>query len=362
MISMIGALLKKGHAYEANGSVYYSINSFPRYGRLSGNTMEKLQAGAGGRVDDNPEKRNPLDFALWIRNPRHVMQWDSPWGKGYPGWHIECSVMSMKYLGDTVDIHTGGEDNMFPHHECEIAQSEGATGKAFVRYWLHVRHLMVDGEKMSKSKGNFYTLRDLLGKGYDPKAIRYLLLSGHYRIRLNFTEKGLKSAKETITRLQDFVSRLKGLRGGRPNPEVKRLVKKAREGFESAMDDDLNISLALGKMFDFVREINRLASDGMGREDARLVCNTIIGFDRILGLELDRIKASVGEEIRIKDSVFVIEWQGTGREAGIERMIRKREERRKEKDWKEADGIRDRLKRMGYVLEDTETGVRVKKA
>jgi cysteinyl-tRNA synthetase len=342
MIKTIQRLIKKGYAYEANGSVYYDITKFKDYGRLSGNTIEKLEAGK--RIDVVREKRNWFDFALWKKDPKHIMQWDSPWGRGFPGWHIECSVMSMKYLGDTLDIHTGGEDNIFPHHECEIAQAEGATGKKFVRYWLHTRHLLVNGEKMSKSKGNFYTLRDLLKKGYDPKAIRYLLLSGHYRIRLNFTEKGLRSAEETVKRLQDFVSNLRGIRETRKrNPNVKKLVQKVKGNFEKAMDDDLNVALALGRVFDFVRDINRLAAEGIGKDDARLVYDILLEFDKVLGLELEKLKI-----------------EKPSRE--IEKLIKKREGFRKGKNWKEADKIRDRLRKMGYILEDTETGVKVKKA
>jgi cysteinyl-tRNA synthetase len=361
MIKTIQRLIKKGYAYEANGSVYYDITRFKDYGRLSGNTIEKLKAGK--RIEVLPEKRNWFDFALWKKDPKHIMQWDSPWGRGFPGWHIECSVMSMKYLGDTLDIHTGGEDNIFPHHECEIAQAEGATGKRFVRYWMHTRHLLVNGEKMSKSKGNFYTLRDLLKKGYDPKAIRYLLLSGHYRIRLNFTEKGLKSAEETVKRLQDFISILKGVkvREGR-NPNIKKLVQKVKKGFEEAMDDDLNVSLALGKVFDFVREMNKAVSEGIGKRDAKLAYETMLKFDRVLGLELGKVKLAVGEKIKIKDSIFTIHWQGIKPNTEVEKLIKKREERRKEKKWKEADKVRDKVKEMGYILEDMENGVKVKKA
>jgi len=342
MIRTIETLIKRGYAYEVNGAVYYDITRFKDYGKLSGNTIEKLKAGK--RVEVLPEKKNWFDFALWKKDPKHMMQWDSSWGRGFPGWHIECSVMSMKYLGKTLDIHTGGEDNIFPHHECEIAQSEGATGKKFVRFWLHTRHLLVNGEKMSKSKGNFYTLRDLLKKGYDPKAIRYLLLSGHYRIRLNFTEKGLRSAEGTIKRLQDFVSVMKGIkvRKGR-NPKVKKLVQKVKKDFEKAMDDDLNISLALARIFDFVREMNKLVSEGIEKEDAKLVYETMLKFDEVLGLELDKVKMEKPPK-------------------EIEKLIEKREGFRREKNWKEADKIRNRLRKMGYILEDTETGVKVKKA
>ena len=360
MIKIVEKLVEKGYAYEVNGSVFYSVDNFKDYGKLSGNPIENLKIGA--RLEVNPDKKKPYDFALWIKDPKHMMQWDSPWGKGYPGWHIECSAMSMKYLGETVDIHTGGEDNIFPHHECEIAQSEGANGKKFVRYWMHTRHLLVNGEKMSKSKGNFFTLRDLLKKGHDPRAIRYLLLSGHYRIRLNFTEKGLGSAAETLKRLEELVLNLKGSHKGKPNPKIKKLTNEIKKDFENAMDDDLNVSLALGRIFDFVRETNKLISEGISKKDSMIVLETLLGFDEVLGLELNKIKAAIGEKIKIKDSVFTIHWQGVKGKAEIERLIKKREVHRKEKDWKEADKIRDKLKKMGYVLEDADTGIRVKKA
>ncbi|MEA3272830.1 MAG: cysteine--tRNA ligase, partial [Patescibacteria group bacterium] len=182
MIKIIEKLIDKKYAYEVKGSIYFNVKKFKKYGKLSGNKLKDLMAGA--RVEKNPDKKNPYDFALWIYNPKHKMQWNSPWGKGYPGWHIECSAMAGKYLGETIDIHTGGEDNKFPHHEAEIAQSEGANGKKFARFWLHTRHLLVDGKKMSKSKKNFYTLEDLLKRGYSARAIRYLLLSSHYRDKL----------------------------------------------------------------------------------------------------------------------------------------------------------------------------------
>ena len=193
MIKMIEALLKKGMAYRSEYDIYFDVTKFPEYGRLSGNNLQGLNAGA--RVEVNDKKKNPLDFALWISNPDHVLQWQAPWGWGYPGWHIECSAMSKKYLGETIDIHTGGEDNKFPHHECEIAQSEGASGKKFVRYWLHALHLLVDGQKMSKSKNNFYTLADLSAKGYEARAVRYALIASHYRDQQNFSFDSFRRRK-----------------------------------------------------------------------------------------------------------------------------------------------------------------------
>ena len=347
MIELIEKLIEKGYAYEVNGSVYFDVFKFKDYGKLSGNTLEKLKAGAGGRVEENPEKKHPLDFALWIHNPRHIMQWDSPWGKGHPGWHIECSAMSMKYLGETLDIHTGGEDNIFPHHECEIAQSEGATGKTFVRYWLHTRHLVVEGKKMSKRLGNFYTLRDLIAKGYDPKAIRFLLLSAHYRTKMNFTEEALKGAEKTVKSMMEFMESLKNVKEGRENPEIKKLVEKTKKEFENALDDDLNISPALSAIFNLMKEVNKkIDSKEIGKEDAELVMRAMERFDMVLGLDLGKEKLwfSLDEA-----------------ETEVKEKLLKREELRKEKKWEEADKIRNELKEMGIVVEDTPEGPRWRK-
>jgi len=250
MIEINKTLVKKGYAYVAkDGSVYYEVGKFKDYGKLSGNTIEQLKTGAGGRVDEIKDKKSQLDFALWIYNPKHVLQWDSPWGKGYPGWHIECSAMSMKLLGETIDIHTGGEDNIFPHHDCEIAQSEGANGKRFVRYWLHSRFMMVNGEKMSKSKGNFFTLEDLVKKGHDPIAVRYALFAAHYRTKLNLTEDSIEDAQKCIERLRCFTMDMKDSREGKSSGDAEKAIKKARDGFDKALSDDLNTPEALASVF-----------------------------------------------------------------------------------------------------------------
>jgi cysteinyl-tRNA synthetase len=257
MLAMTDELIAAGLAYEAEGEVYFEIARFPRYGILSGNTVEQLIAGAGGRVETDPKKRHPLDFALWKQDPKHLMQWDSRFGRGFPGWHIECSAMSRKYLGEEFDIHTGGEDNIFPHHECEIAQSSGGKDRIFARYWLHRRHILVGGKKMAKSAGNFYTVRDLLAKGYGGREIRLALLGTHYRTNANFTLEGLDQARQTIGKLKEFLRNMEalpaaGAEGGAG--EVAALAAESDRRFRAALDDDLNISLALAELLGFLGE------------------------------------------------------------------------------------------------------------
>jgi cysteinyl-tRNA synthetase len=251
MIELIRTLIDRGHAYvAADGAVYYDVASFPDYGKLSGNTLSQLAEGAGGRVQPAHQigKRNPRDFLLWKADSRHLMKWDSPWGPGYPGWHIECSAMAMTVLQTpTLDIHTGGEDNIFPHHECEIAQSHGATGQPFARFWLHVRFLLVEGEKMSKSRGNFFTVRDLLAKGVPPEVLRYELLRTHYRANMNFTLKGLEDCGKALARLREFAAR-------HPDAPLSDGSSDVERRFLHALADDLNISAALGELFSWVNQ------------------------------------------------------------------------------------------------------------
>ena len=341
MIELVEKLIEKGYAYVVNGSVYFDVAKFKDYGKLSGNTIEKLKVGAGGKVEYNPDKRNQFDFALWINDPKHIMNWKSPWcEKGYPGWHVECSAMAMKYLGETIDIHTGGVDNLFPHHENEIAQSEAATGKKFANYWLHNEHLLVEGQRMGKSLGNYYTLSDIIAKGYEAKALRYVLLSTHYRQQLNFTFEGLEAAKNAIERLVNFARRLMQANGKGCGEEIKRLIDRVRKDFEEAMDDDLNIGPALAALFDFVRDVNKLMDDNvLSKEEAEEVYKLMMRFDKVLGV--------IGE---------VKKEEALPREA--EELIRKREEARKGKDWETADNIRRQLKAMGIIIEDTPEGVK----
>jgi cysteinyl-tRNA synthetase len=330
MIKMISTLIEKDFAYVVNGNVYFSVEKFPKYGTLSGNFIDNLKPGA--RIEINPEKRHPADFALWKHDPKHLMKWPSPWGEGFPGWHIECSVMGMQYLGDAFDIHTGGEDNIFPHHECELAQSEAATGKRHVMFWIHARHLMVDGHKMSKSLGNFYTIRDLLAKGYDPAAIRYSLISSHYRQNMNFTLSGLDAAKSAIMRLREFKERLENS-ASTDHPDAERLLNDAAAAFTAAMDDDLNVSSALAAVFDMVAAMNRIE---ISRKQADEVLAFLKKIDRVLG---------------------VIEFGGTAALSSEEELlIKQRENARKSKNWAEADRIRKILDERGIILKDGPQG------
>ena len=303
--------------------------------------VDELKAGA--RVSqDEYAKEEAQDFALWKAwTPEDGdVFWETELGKGRPGWHIECSAMSMKYLGETFDIHCGGVDNMFPHHENEIAQSEAATGKKFVNYWMHNEHLQVEGKKMSKRFGNFYTLRDLLAKGYDPIAIRYLLMSTHYRQQFNFTFEGLEAAKGAVDRLRNFVRRLHDTDGKESEGKVATFTAKAEACFGGSMDDDLNIGIALASLFDFVREINNLLDANMvSKTEAAEVGGLMMRFDEVLGV--------IGK-VEVEEAL----------PADIDALVQKREEARKAKNWKEADAIRAQLKAMGIVLEDTAQGVR----
>jgi cysteinyl-tRNA synthetase len=342
MVRLVKTLLEKGFAYKAeDGSIYYDISKFKDYGKLANVKVEELKVGARVRVDEY-EKEEAEDFALWKAwdEADGDVFWETDLGKGRPGWHIECSAMSMKYLGETLDIHCGGVDNLFPHHQNELAQSEAATGKRFVNYWLHCEHLLVEGKKMAKRLGNYYTVSDLTGKGYDPKAIRYLLISTHYRQQLNFTLEGAEAAKNTVDRLSNFLHRLSEASGKGHGEELAVLVDHVQEGFERAMDDDLNISAALASLFDFVREVNNLLDENrLSRDEAIEISRLILDFDKVLG-----VLGRISEEEKLPKEA--------------EELIQRREEARKVKDWKTADEIRDQLKNMGIIVEDTLQGVK----
>jgi cysteinyl-tRNA synthetase len=342
MARMIKGLLDKGYAYEKDGSIYFSIAQFPDYGRLSKINLEELKPGQ--RIEsDEYEKDSVNDFALWKHKKEGEPFWETEVGSGRPGWHIECSVMSSKYLGETFDIHCGGTDNIFPHHENEIAQSEAYFGKKFVNYWMHCRHLIVDGEKMSKSKGNFYTMRDLLQKNVDPSVLRFLLILTHYRKMLNFTFEALDQASASLQRIKDFLYELNNhpFKEGE-SKTVSKIIKKAQKNFTDGLSDDLNISVALRALFDTIREVNSLiAEEKIFSQDAENLRKLIHSLDSVLAV-LPEDK----EELLAAD---------------IMQKIEERENARKEKNYERADGIRDELLEHGIVLEDTKDGVRWKR-
>ncbi|MDA3886611.1 MAG: cysteine--tRNA ligase, partial [Candidatus Delongbacteria bacterium] len=259
MIDMIKTLQEKDVIYETSDGVYFDISKFKKYGKLSGNDVEALQAGS--RVEVNEDKRSPFDFALWKKlmgkNENHIMKWESPWGTGFPGWHIECSAMSKKYLGETLDFHTGGEDNKFPHHESEIAQSEVANGKQFANYWMHKSRVVVNNEKMSKSLGNFFTVTDLVKLGYTPESIRFTFISVHYRSKLNFTEEKLVESQKTIDKFNDFIQFIMKAEEAGENSSIASIIKSTKQQFEKAMDDDLNVSGALAPLFGFIKSMRK---------------------------------------------------------------------------------------------------------
>jgi cysteinyl-tRNA synthetase len=345
MIQIIEKLLENGRAYESEGSIYYRISAFPDYGKLSKINFKGNVSGASGRVDtDKYDKENANDFALWkLVDADEPTGWDASFGRGRPGWHIECSAMAMKYLGETFDIHAGGIDLKFPHHENEIAQSEGATEKQFSKVWLHSEHLKVEGETMSKTLGNYYTFRDLQAKGYKPEAIRYLLLSVPYHKQLNFTFETLDGAESTIERLRDFRARLveSNLRDGN-NSNLRETAKKHLADFEAAMDDNLNTSQALAALHNLVREINTaLANETVFNEDRSVILQTIEKFDSILNV-FGEAKAELLD-------------------AEIESLIEDRQEARRNRNFARSDEIRDLLAEKGIVLEDTKDGVRWKR-
>ncbi len=348
MVELTKCLLKKGVAYKGeDGSTYYAISKFKGYGKLANIDVKKLKTGASGRVTaDEYGKESVQDFALWkawTKEDGNVF-WETELDRGRPGWHIECSAMSMKYLGKTFDIHCGGVDLIFPHHQNELAQSEGCTGKKFVNYWLHNEWLLVNGQKMSKSLGNFYTLRDVLAKGFPAVAIRYLLLSTHYRQQLNFTFEGIDAAKASIERFNELIRKLRGVKSGSGKSAlIKKEIAAAKNAFEKAMDDDLNISEALAAMFELVRQLNHhIDSGAIDKTSAVSAIKFLRKTDSVLGIMNFEAEEKLPKE--------------------LQHLIDGREQLRKEKKFAEADKVRGQLLEKGIRLDDTPEGVRWKRA
>jgi len=367
MVSLIARLEKKGFAYKAeDGSYYYRIAKFPAYGKLSKKDMSSISDGA--RVDvDEYEKDNVRDFALWKAPKPGEAKWETKIGPGRPGWHIECSAMAMEYLGATLDIHLGGEDLIFPHHENEIAQSEGATGTTFSRYWMHVRFLLVEGQKMSKSLGNFYTPRDLMLKGHKPSSIRYLLSSVPYQKQLNFTFDGLKQAANSVERLRNFKLRLDT--GGFPegsNPEMETLAQSTRDKMRAALEDDMNTAQALAAVFDMVREANAVADSGkLLHGDVPELQQALTQFDEVFAVLKDDDAEKTKQVLDWGRAEGKLDQSEPARpvlsDAEVEALIQQRQQARKARDFAKSDAIRKQLSDAGIILEDTKDGLRWKR-
>lgn len=345
IIAFVKDLIDLGYAYEVDGDVYYSTRAFKDYGKLSGQNIEDLESGA--RIEVGEKKKEPLDFALWkARKTDDEIAWESPWGMGRPGWHIECSTMSKRYLGDTIDIHAGGQDLTFPHHENEVAQSEAHSGKQFANYWMHNGYITIDNEKMSKSKGNFFTVRDIL-KEYDGEVIRFFLLSGHYRNPINFSDSLMEQAKNGLARMENAKSNLKHListcQGTMSEKEQDTLkgYDQYRQEFIAAMEDDLNTADAISAVFELVTAINTAVKDGCSKEFAEKSLETLMELASVLGL----LQHDQEDEGGIDDD--------------IQALVDERQEARKNKNFARADEIRDLLKEKGITLKDTPQGVQI---
>lgn len=343
IIEIIKKLEDKGFAYNVDGDVYFNTRKFEEYGKLSHQPIEDLELGS--RIEIDSRKKDALDFVLWKKCKPGEPHWVSPWGKGRPGWHIECSAMANKYLGETIDIHSGGQDLIFPHHENEIAQSEAANGKPFARYWMHNGFINVDNEKMSKSKGNFFTVRDIVKK-FDYEVIRFFMLSAHYRSPINFSEKLLEQAKNGLDRIYTCIDNLEYLGENATKMELSddekemaAKLQKLKGNFIKAMDDDLNTADAIAAIFDIVRESNSNIKADSSKEIIKMAYSLLNELGKVLEIGTKRKEKNIDGE--------------------IQELIEKRQKARKEKDWKEADEIRDKLKDMGITLEDTSQGVKI---
>lgn len=340
---MIRQLIERGHAYQTKTGVYFDVQSFPAYGKLSGNTLEHIEAGQRAQV--RKEKKHPADFALWVVDPHHLQKWDSPWGLGYPGWHIECSAMSIEYLGNEIDIHTGGEDNRFPHHENEIAQSEGATGKTFVRVWMHNRHLQFGGRKLAKREGEQITLDTLEERGYPPLAFRLLVFSSHYRSKMDFTWEALAGAAEMLGSIRQLIRRLLEMRADKVEEAIP--YEKTVRQFSEALADDLNTPRALASLTEFMHQTNAiLSSEKSSKEEIGQLWATIEKLDQVLGI-VGPIRREIESE-EVPPSILD--------------LVKQREEARAANQFKQADRLRRQVEEQGYKIEDTDSGARVFKA
>ena len=329
MLQMVKDIIERGYAYETSKGIYFDISKLDKYPILSNNKVDNQEAGA--RIDVDTEKRNPYDFAIWIKAPKeHIMKWDSPWGESYPGWHLECSAMGKKFLGDHFDIHTGGIDHVPIHHENEIAQSKGATGKIPANYWMHCEFLLVDGGKMSKSLGNIYTLKDLQEKGIEPLAYKLFCFTSHYRNKLNFTFEGVSASAKALSRLREGYKKHKE---GNTNIEVGK-INEYETKFHEAINDDLNMPSAMGVVWEVINE----------KTKSKQYASLLEKFDEVLGLEIKNYKK---DELKIPNE--------------IQTLLEQRKQARLQKDWTKSDEIRDKIKEMGFIVKDTSKGMEIEK-